>query len=872
MAVEIATAYISLVPSTKGLGKKIAGEVESAGGDAAKAGEGLGSRLMGGVSEAVKKGALVLGAAGVAAGAFGLKAAADFQQTRIAFEGMLGSADKAQGFLSDLRTFAAKTPFEFPGLANAARQLLGVGFATEDVIPTMTKLGNVAAALGVGEDAINSTVRALGQMKGKGKASAEELQQISEAIPGFSAVGAIADDMGISVAEAFKLMEKGAIPADQAITSILNGMEKFPGAAGAMDRQSKTLNGVISTLKDTFQSALIDGIEPFLPAIAGGVEKLGPLIGTTLNEGIGGLKSFVASFRAADGEITSSGFPGFMERAGFVASQLVDKLKGLPDAFGPIVDAVVKSGLIQGLRDAGVALGGALLDAAQTLGPKLAELAPVIAAVAAGIGEKLTSAIQALAPVVPVVAEFVGKLIDLIQKVPPGVLEALAVAIGGPLVAAKGYAAAASGVGKLGDAFNKLTGPTQTAAKNLAGFFKAGEDGYSGLDKLRLNLGLAAEKVNGIASSFKDGVVQLAAWGKASLVSAANTIRSTAALVAQKTAALASAAAAKIMAAAQWLVNAAMAANPILLVVAAIAALAAGFYLAYQNVGWFRDIVDAVWGFLRDTTVAVFDTVKGAIETAFNWVKDHWPLLLGILTGPIGLAVVAIVTHWDTIKNGFTAVKDWIGDRLRDIAGFFTNTFDGARDKVSTVVEAIVGFFRDLPGRLLGFTKDLANAGLEMGKAILQGLVDAIGAGAQFAQDIAKAVGGALHDFIDDKILGALRSGLLTMAHGLAGVNIPGIGRGFDAASRTIEGIVSHLHLPKLGGGGVITEPTLALLGETSRARPEIVAPERKLRAIMRDELGRGGQRVYQLTTNVAPTTDVVGQFRKMELLDGLLA
>lgn len=237
-------------------------------------------------------GAAALGGLGL----WGLRAAGNFQQTRIAFEGILGSGEAAEGFLNRLRDFANSTPFEFPELARAAQQLLGVGFNAQEVIPIMTRVGNVTSALGVGAEGIDGVVRALGQMKGKGRASAEELQQISEAVPGFSAIQAIADSMGISVEDAFDRMSAGAIPADQAIQAILDGMERFPGAAGAMERQSHTLNGVISTFKDTVQTALVDAIEPYLPAIAGGLERATPLVRQGLAaivQGFGTVVSFV---------------------------------------------------------------------------------------------------------------------------------------------------------------------------------------------------------------------------------------------------------------------------------------------------------------------------------------------------------------------------------------------------------------------------------------------------------------------------------------------------------------------------------------------------------------------------------------------------
>lgn len=338
---NVGTASVDLEVDGRRLGRNIRSAVTSQQGGINSIFRGIGSAggsaLSAGFSGAlriVEKVGLAVGVASVAVGGFGLKVAADFQQTRIAFEGILGSAEKAQTFLTSLRDFAAKTPFEFPELATAAKQLLAVGFNANDVIPIMTRLGNVAAALGVGGEAINGVVRALGQMKGKGKASAEELNQISEQIPGFSAVKAIAEKMGVSTAEAFKAMETGAVSADFAVEAILEGMERFPGAAGAMERQSKTLNGVISTLKDTFRDALIDGIEPFLPAISDGLVKAQPLIQSAvtglmgaLRSGIDAVRTFAFAFQFPEAIDESTGFPHVVASLGRGVRELVDRFQ-----------------------------------------------------------------------------------------------------------------------------------------------------------------------------------------------------------------------------------------------------------------------------------------------------------------------------------------------------------------------------------------------------------------------------------------------------------------------------------------------------------------------------------------------------------------
>lgn len=194
--------------------------------------------------------------------------------------------------------------------------------------------------------------------------------------------------------------------------------------------------------------------------------------------------------------------------------------------------------------------------------------------------------------------------------------------------------------------------------------------------------------------------------GKASLLTTArSTVATIASTVAQKAAAVAS----KAWAAVQWLLNAAMTANPIGLVVAAIALLVAGIILAYKHSETFRAIVDAAF---RAVGVAV-EWMVDKVQAAFGWVKDHWPLILGIMTGPIGLAIVLIVKHFDAIKAKASAILD-------AVVGFFTglpgriargvgDLFSSIKDKVialktyvSDKVGDIVGYFTGMPGRLAG--------------------------------------------------------------------------------------------------------------------------------------------------------------------------
>lgn len=103
---------------------------------------------------------------------------------------------------------------------------------------------------------------------------------------------------------------------------------------------------------------------------------------------------------------------------------------------------------------------------------------------------------------------------------------------------------------------------------------------------------------------------------------------------------------------AQAIWNAVMGMNPIGLVVIALAALAAGLVYAYQNSETFRDIVDGA-----------FQTVLGVVTGVWNWISDNWPLLLAILTGPFGIAVLAISRNFEKIKGVVGGVLNWIIDK-----------------------------------------------------------------------------------------------------------------------------------------------------------------------------------------------------------------
>lgn len=208
-----------------------------------------------------KKSLAVLGGIGAGLAALGVasvKAGASLQSTKTAFTNMLGSAEKAQDFLGKMQDFAAKTPFEFSQVSQAAQKFIAFGFSAEQVIPTLTAVGDAAAGVGLGAEGINRITLALGQMAAKSKVQAGEMMQLTET--GIPALKMLADQIGVSVPEAMSMVSKGAIDAATGITALVSGMEQSFG--GMMDQQSQTISGTWATLMDGLeQSAAQVGLQ-----------------------------------------------------------------------------------------------------------------------------------------------------------------------------------------------------------------------------------------------------------------------------------------------------------------------------------------------------------------------------------------------------------------------------------------------------------------------------------------------------------------------------------------------------------------------------------------------------------------------------------
>lgn len=190
-------------------------------------------------------------AAAAAVGGFGiaaLKAAAGAEQTKVAFETMLGSAENADVFIKQLVNFAKTTPFELKGLEQASKQLLAYGFAQEEVIPNLKSIGDIAA--GVGMDKLPNLIMAFGQVKAATRLTGMELRQFTEA--GVPLLDMLAKQFGKPVSAIQEMVSAGEV----GFPAVQEALRALTGEGGRfndlMNKQAKTLGGLWSNLKDAW--------------------------------------------------------------------------------------------------------------------------------------------------------------------------------------------------------------------------------------------------------------------------------------------------------------------------------------------------------------------------------------------------------------------------------------------------------------------------------------------------------------------------------------------------------------------------------------------------------------------------------------------
>ena len=161
------------------------------------------------------------------------------------FTRLLGTEEKAKGFIAVMKDFAALTPYSTEQTLEMSRRLMAMGFEAEKVKGVMTIITDATAALGGDSQKLERIVLALGQMKTNGKVAAQEIRQLAEA--GIDARKILQEELGLTVAQIRKIGDLN-IDGQIGVQAILKGLEKrFKGMNEII---ANTMQGMLTTIKD----------------------------------------------------------------------------------------------------------------------------------------------------------------------------------------------------------------------------------------------------------------------------------------------------------------------------------------------------------------------------------------------------------------------------------------------------------------------------------------------------------------------------------------------------------------------------------------------------------------------------------------------
>jgi phage-related protein len=201
----------------------------------------------------------------------------------------------------------------------------------------------------------------------------------------------------------------------------------------------------------------------------------------------------------------------------------------------------------------------------------------------------------------------------------------------------------------------------------------------------------------------------------------------------------------------QWLLNAALTANPIGLVIVAIGLLVAAIVWIATKTTWFQTAWNATWGAIKAVGLAIgkwfagpftsfFVALWNRIVSIFNSIRSTitsvWNNIKAVISVVVR-AIVAVIAAW--ISNVISTIN-----RIRNVINIVRNAFNSARAAVADRIGAIISLVKSLPGKIAGALGNLGSLLASKGRALVQGFIngigDMIGAAKRKASELVSAV------------------------------------------------------------------------------------------------------------------------------------
>lgn len=463
---EIAKAWVTIIPSAKGMGKGIESELGGIGETGGKkASKGfLGG--MGGVIGGVGK--VALGAVGIVGGAIagmaiagGVSRALNIEDAQAKLSGLGHSAKAVEGIMNNASASVKGTAFGLGDAAAVAAGAVAAGVKPgQDLERTLKLMGDGATIAG-------STMGEMGAIFNKVASSdmvqGDVLAQLGDR--GIPILQLLGDEMGKSSAEVKKMASAGKID----FATFQNAMEKGMGGAAlksgdtfkgslantkaALSRIGETvvvpflglmqqgmtavipvLDGINTALKPLMASfgtwlssvmpPLIDGLKSAFSSLGPVFTAIGSVVGPVFTEIGGGITAMIAAFKDGEDDVTSSGLAGVFETIGVVARNVADVVATGWETLGPSIMALIPQifQLVSSISPLGLIF--------QLIAPFLPQIAEMLMQIAGAV-------VQVLGVIIPLVQSILAQLMPVFMQLVGAVLPPV-IAIVGMLVAAIG--------------------------------------------------------------------------------------------------------------------------------------------------------------------------------------------------------------------------------------------------------------------------------------------------------------------------------------------------------------------------------------------------------------------------------------------------
>lgn len=220
----------------------------------------------------------------------------EFQAVDTAIQTLLGSKEKADELMSQVREYAKISPLEFSDVTQATQMMLGFNIEVEKVPRYLQAIGDVSMG---DTQRFNSLTLAFSQMSAAGKLMGQDLNQMINA--GFNPLQIMSDKTGKSIAALKEEMSNGAISAEMVQQAFIDATSAGGKFYQMSENASRTINGQLSMMQDAMDGVFNELGQKSEDVIIKGIQTTTSLINNyeTIGKVLVGLIATYGTYRTA---------------------------------------------------------------------------------------------------------------------------------------------------------------------------------------------------------------------------------------------------------------------------------------------------------------------------------------------------------------------------------------------------------------------------------------------------------------------------------------------------------------------------------------------------------------------------------------------